>query len=235
MLAKKIIIAAILIITVIGSMIIGASCLNQLACEGQPINNNVDPTPAQQILGDRIIAQSFIAPRNGLNRIDIFFHTYGRKNTHDVTLRLLELSPEIQNPVEGKEVFSTIFNAATISDQVWQTFNLPPIENSAGNTYVIALHSPESEDGNAITVGGIEQNVYVPGSAFLGPTPVRADITFRSCYQMTTFEKLQIFSEQITRHRPGPWGNITIYGLSLLTYVLLLVGFFWQLAKLALD
>lgn len=212
----------------------GVSFLNQLACEGQPINNDVVPTQAQQIWGERIIGQSFVAPRNGLNRIDLLFQTYRRQNTHNVTLRLLEVPPEINNPLQGIELFRTTFNASTVHNQSWRTFTFPPLPDSAGKTYLIALESPESKDGNAITVGGIEQDVYLPGSAFLGPVPVPADIAFRTCYQMTTFEKLQILSEQMTRNRPALWGNIVFYPLSLLVYILLLIGLFWRLTGLAL-
>ncbi len=231
---KKATIIMLLSLMLVGLITIGASFLNQLACEGQPINNNVAPTQAQQIWGERIIGQSFVAPRKGLNRIDILFQTYQRQNTHNVTLRLLEAPGDTNNPLEGLGIFKTSFNAATVGDQSWRSFILPPISDSKGKTYLIALQSPEAEDGNAITVGGIERDVYLPGSAFLGPTPVPADITFRSCYQMTTFEKLQVLSEQLTRSRPALWGNIVFYYLSLFAYALLLLGFFWKLIQWAL-
>jgi hypothetical protein len=219
-------------LTLVGFLAIGVFAWPQLACEGQPINNNEAPTQAQQIRGELIIGQSFLAPRDDLNRIDIMVQTYRRRNTHDVTLRLLEVLEGAGNPLEGLEVYQTAFNASTVRDQAWLTFRLPQISDSGGKRYLIALQSPESDDGNAITVGGIEQNVYLPGSAFLGPTPVLADITFRTCYQLTTFEKLQVLTGQLTRQRPGVWGHGLFYGVSLLVYSLLLIGFFWKLTKL---
>jgi hypothetical protein len=220
------------VITLVGLIAIGAAMIDQMACEGQPINNNTTPTPAQQIFGERVIGQSFVAPRNGLNRIDILFQTYRRQNTHDVILRLLEV-PDINDPLQTTELFQTTFNAAAVSDQSWQTFKFIP--DSAGKAYLFTLQSPDAEDGNALTVGGIEQDVYLPGTAFLGPVPVAADVTFRSCYQMTTFEKFQVLSEQITRGRPGLWEDIGFYWLSLIVYGLVLLGFFWKLIKWALD
>src|SRR5688572_15585138 len=164
---------------------IGVSFFNQIACEGQLINNNVVPTSDQQIFGDRIIGQTFISPYGGLNRIDIFFQTYRRWNTHEVTLRLLEVPPDLNNPLEGIEVYRTQFNAAQVEDQAWREFRIPPIANSAQKHYMIALEAPDARDGNAITIGGIETDAYLPGSAFLGYIPVPADITFRACYQMS--------------------------------------------------
>jgi hypothetical protein len=219
------------LLTLAGVVGIGVSFFNQIACEGQPINNNAEPTTEQQIFGERIIAQSFVAAKSDLNRIDIFLQTYGRKNTHDVTLRLLAVEEDTDTPLAGAEVFKTTFNAGAVRDQAWRTFAFDPIAESAGKTYLIALASPDSVEGNAITVGGIERNSYLPGTAYLGSMPVPADFTFRSCYQMSNIEKLQVLSNQITQSRPGLWGDIRFYGFILFIYLLLLIGFFWKLVK----
>lgn len=229
---KKLLVAGVILIIFGGLFSIANSWLYQLACEGQLINYRLYPTEAQQIWGERIIAQSFVAPRNYLNRIDLLFQTYGRQNTHDVTVGLLELPPNAANPLQGVLLQSFTFNAATVKNYAWHTFTFAPIPNSAGKTYLIAIQSPQSTPGNAITVGGIEWDTYAPGSAFLGPVPARADIAFRSCYQMTTAEKLQTLADQITRNRPGLWGNPAFYGVILILYGLLLIGFFWKLVKL---
>jgi len=233
-LAKRLTVALLCILTLTGFLAILFSSLKQIACEGQPINNNVLPTEQQQILGDRIVSQSFVAAKDDLDRIDLFLLTYGRKNTHDVNLRLLEVEEDV-HPLQGTEVFHTIFNAATVSDQSWHPFTFPPIPDSAGKTYLISLDSPNSVDGNAITVGGIERNSYLPGTAYFGATPVEADMAFHSCYQMTVTEKLQALSAQITRSRPGLWGDIRFYVLMILLYGLLLLGFFWKLMRGALS
>jgi hypothetical protein len=228
-LVKKLAVVVVGLLTLTGMVGIGVSFFNQIACEGQPINNNAEPTAEQQILGERIIAQSFVAAKSDMNRIDIFFQTYGRKNTHDVTLRLLAVEKDANAPLAGAEVFKTTFNAGTVRDQAWRTFTFNPIAESAGKAYLIALASPDSVEGNAITVGGIERNSYLPGTAYLGLIPVPADFAFRSCYQMSNIEKLQVLSNQITQSRPGLWGDIRFYGFILLLYGLLLAGFFWKL------
>lgn len=228
---KAIAITTLMLLFLTGVIMLGLSSFNQLACEGQPVNNNEAPTGPQQIFGERIIGQSFVAPRDGLNRVDLFLQTYERENSGEVTLRLLALPEQFNNPLEGVELYRTTFDAATVRDQAWRSFKFAPIADSAGQSYLIVLESPNSTDGNAITVGGIERNVYLPGQSYLGPTPVDADIAFRSCYQMTTAEKLRVLAEQITRNRPAVWGNIGFYGLILLIYAILLVGFFWKLIR----
>jgi hypothetical protein len=97
---------------------------------------------------------------------------------------------------------------------------------------LITIASPDSTNGNAITVGGIERNIYLPGSAFLGSTPVLADITFRACFDISYTDKISILTGQLTRHRPDAWGYGPTYGVSLLLYGLLVVAFFGQIIKL---
>ncbi len=222
----------LLVLASAGLTAIAISFFDQLACEGQLINNDVAPTTAQQIAGDRIIGQSLVASRHQLNRIDLLFQTYSRKNTHDVTLRLLAAPENGDNPLQGSVVYEVTFNAATVSDQRWRTFTFPPLPDSAGKTYFVALQSPESTDGNAITVGGIERDVYTAGSAFLGPIPVLADVTFRICYPLSINEKLSILGQQWVEHKPSLWGDIRFYILLLVLYALILLWVFVELIKL---
>ncbi len=204
--------------------------MNQIACEGQPINASIKPTVEQQIRNARVIGQTFVAPRDQLNRIEILLQTYQRRNTGDVTLRLLELASQTESPLQGLEVYRSIFNAAEVKDNAWYTFSFSPLD-SAGKTFLIALSSPDSEDGNAITVGGIQQDAYTSGSAYLGPTPIVADITFRACFQMTNLEKLQVLADQLTHARPGVWGKIAFYLWLLGAYIAALVILFSKLIR----
>ncbi len=221
MLAQKLIMACGCII---GLVAIGNAFFDQLGCEGQLFNNNVVPSAAQQIFGQRVIGQSFIAPRHGLNRLDLFFETYQRHNDRDVTLKLWEVSP-----LDRTLQFSQTFNAASIEDQTWRKFTFPPMANSAGKTYLITLQSPQSRDGNAITIGGIEQNVYPNGTAFAGETIVLADAAFRSCYDMTWLDKWQTLATQFTRHRPSVWGQTSFYVVCFIIYGGLSLTLFWKL------
>lgn len=215
-----------------GLALIFGLLINQTACEGQMINNNAAPTEAQQIFGDRLIGQTFVASRGDMNRLDLMFLTYGRHNTPEVTLRLLEVPANSANPLEGHEIFRTHFQADTIGDHDWHSFELPPIGQSAQQTYLFLLESPQAESGNAITVGGIERDVYLPGSAFFGPVPVRADIAFRVCYQTSLVEKIQILAGQITRAKPGIFGSFSLYIMGVMLYLGLMGLLFWRLERL---
>ncbi len=220
----------------LGLVVISRSFFNQLACEGQPINFRLEPTAEQQIYGERIVSQIFVSPRANLNRIDLMFQTYQRSNSHDVILKLFEVSENTDNLWQNLNIVQEFsVNASLLTDRVWHPFTFEPIANSAHKTYLIQIQSPHAMPGNAITVGGIEWDTYAPGLAFLGPTPVRADITFRACYPMTMFEKLQVLAHQITQNRPAMWGNATFYVTILISYTVLVIGLFWVLGKLVLS
>ena len=64
---------------------------------------------------------------------------------------------------------------------------------------------------------------------------MQADITFRSCYQLTNLEKLEILAAWLTRNKPAMWGDVAFYGLLLLLYTLSLLGLFWKLTQLVLE
>jgi hypothetical protein len=130
------------------------------------------------------------------------------------------------------ELYRVTFDAAAVNDQSWHTFTFPPIPDSSGKSYFIALHSPQSTEGNAVTVGGIERDVYTAGSAFLGPVPVPADITFRTCYALSINERLSFLGQQLTKDRPSLWADFRFYLLLLLLYLLILLYIFVKLIKL---
>jgi hypothetical protein len=181
-----------------------------------------------------VIGQSFVAPRDRLNRLDLLLQTYRRPNTHEVTLRLFESAEDAQTPFAGTELFQTSFNAAMVSNEAWRRFDIPEVANSAGKTFLVRLESPASEPGNAITIGGIDKDAYPAGSAYLGPVAVPADIAFRVCFQMSAGEKLQTLGDHLTRHRPGVWGDSTF---NLFTFVInggLVGGLVWLLARFAI-
>jgi len=234
-LTTKALIIGLGIIAICSTILVSAD--HQLACEGQPVNDNLPITAAQQIFGERLIGQSFISPVDNLNRIDLFLQTYDRRNTEDVLLRLLEIPKEVVNPLEGTEVFQTSFNASTVKDKTWHSFYLPQPIHSTGKTYLIALQSPNSQDGNAITIGGIQQNVYTSGDAFIyAPdlafpqlTPIPGDMMFRVCYDLAFNEKMEVLLNELGANRPALWGSRGFYLTVVGIYFVLVFGFLWRL------
>lgn len=217
----------------IGLITLGIFTSLRLACEGQLMTvYHVEPTETQEIQGDQTIGQSFVAPHDNLNRVDIRLMTYNRENSQDVIFRLFEIPPNSDNPLTGQEKASITFNAADVTDQTWYRFNFPPISNSAQKSYFFMLESPNSTPGDAITVSGMQRDIYQAGTAYLGNIPVTADLAFLTCYQLTVFQKLDVMAEKLTLYRPSLWGSAIFYSITLIVYAFLLICFFWGLSRL---
>ena len=202
--------------------------LDLLGYEGQLINFYHQPiSDALEIKGDLAIGQTFLAPVDGLQRIDVVLRTYGRRNTHDVTFYLKQSldSPEV--------IYQETFDASEIRNNSWRTFEFPPIPDSAGRTFFFYFASPDSVKGDAITVGGGLGDLYNGGNAYLGPVPADADMAFRTYYGLSPSEKLAILGERLVENKPSVWSDIRFYLLLAGLYALILLLAFVELIRLA--
>lgn len=227
-LTKKMSISLISILLLAGLITIVIKGLDLLGYEGQLINLYHQPiSDALEIKGDLAIGQTFLAPVDGLQRIDVVLRTYGRRNTHDVTFYLKQSldSPEV--------IYQETFDASEIRNNSWRTFEFPPIPDSAGRTFFFYFASPDSVKGDAITVGGALGDLYNGGNAYLGPVPADADMAFRTYYGLSPGEKLAILGERLVENKPSVWSDIRFYLLLAGLYVLILLVAFVELIRLA--
>jgi hypothetical protein len=227
-LTKKMSISLISILLLGGLITIVIKGLDLLGYEGQLINFYHHPvSDALEIKGDLAIGQTFLAPVDGLQRIDVVLRTYGRRNTHDVTFYLKQSldSPEV--------IYQETFDASEIRNNSWRTFEFPPIPDSAGRTFFFYFASPDSVKGDAITVGGALGDLYNGGNAYLGPVPADADMAFRTYYGLSPSEKLAILGERLVENKPSVWSDIRFYLLLAGLYALILLLAFVELIRLA--
>jgi hypothetical protein len=225
---RKVAIGLISISILVGLVIIFLSGLNRLGYEGQLSNAYyLTASDILEIKGDLTIGQTFLAPMDGLRRIDVVFRTYDRKNTHDVTFYLKEWldSPDV--------IYQETFNASDIRNNRWRTFEFPLIPDSAGRTFFFYFASPNSVEGDAITVGGALGDLYNGGNAYLGPVPADADMAFRTYYGLSPDEKLAILGERLVENKPSVWSDISFYLLLAGLCVLILLLVFVELIRLA--
>lgn len=188
------------------------------------------PAEIQEVKGDRLIGQTFVAALPGLHRIDVLLFDRGRRNTHDVTFHLRE------GPEASADIVSLTFNASEVRGREWVDFSFPPLPDSAGKTYYFYFSSPDSGDGDAIAVGGIQVNLYPDGLAYLSSTPASADLAFRAGYaQVTLARKAGEFVHLLTADRPFPWNAPYFYVALTIVYVLLAAAVIWRLSSLGLD
>jgi hypothetical protein len=191
--------------------------------------------PAPEITDDLVIGQTFEAPVDGLRRIDVVLRTYNRRNTHPVTFYL---KPSIDSE---DVIYQETFNASEVRNNQWRTFEFSPVLDSAGKSYYFYFESPDSVEGNAITVGGAQGgDFYNDGATYLtadylggDPTIVLADVAFRTYYGLSLKEKVSILGQRLVENKPFIWGDIRFYMFLAVLYVLILLGAFIELAKLA--
>ena len=202
--------------------------LDRLGYEGQLNNEYFGPaSDLLEIKGDLTIGQTFQAPLDSLHRIDVVLRTYGRKNTHDVTFYLKESldSPEV--------IYQETFNASEVRNNGWRTFEFSPVPHSASKSFFFYIASPDSVQGDAITVGGGDSDYYTGGQAYLGPVPANADLAFRTYYGLSPNEKLAILGQRLVENKPSVWGDVRLYLLLAGLYILVLLLAFVELIKLA--
>jgi hypothetical protein len=232
--SKKIAVILILMLILFGLAIIFVTGQDLLGYEGQP--NNQYFLSAPEITRDLAIGQTFEAPVDGLHRIDVVLRSYNRRNTHPVTFYL---KPSIDSQ---EVIYQESFNASEVRNNQWRTFEFSPILDSAGKSYYFYLESPDSVEGNAITVGGAQGgDFYNDGATYLTadylgehPTIVLADVAFRTYYGLSFKEKISILVQRMVENKPLVWGDIRFYMLLTGLYVVILVGVFIELVKLAL-
>jgi hypothetical protein len=77
----------------------------------------------------------------------------GRSNTQEVILHVRK------GVNETEDIRTVIVNASEIEDGGWQRFTFDVIEESAGKEYYVALTSPKSVSGDAVTVRFVDRDI----------------------------------------------------------------------------
>ncbi len=226
--AQKLAIILIGISLLAGLTLISIKALDLLGYEGQLINSyiiNPSNSDVVEIKEGFTIGQTFVALEDGLHRIDVVLRTYGRQNTHDVTFYLKQSldSPDI--------IYQETFNASEVGDNCWRTFEFPPISDSGEKMFFFYFSSPDSVEGNAITVGGGQGDFYNGGNAYGGFVPAQGDLAFRTYYGLSPGEKLSILGQRLVEDKPSIWGDIRFYILLVVLYALIMLRVFIELIK----
>ncbi len=112
------------------------------------------PKHVGEITGGVEVGQTILIQEDGWSGVDVGMANFSsRSNTENVVLHVKE-------DVEAKEDIRTVgVNASEINDSDWHRFNFSEIEDSAGQSYYVAITSPTSTKGNAVTVRFVDRDV----------------------------------------------------------------------------
>lgn len=189
----------------LGLAIVAYSALAQIEMPIEGQDTHVESVG--QIVGGKMVGQTFLARYNHLQRIDVFMGTYARPNTHDAILHL-KTAPDAPD-----DIFCLPFNASEVEDYTYRSFTFPPIPNSAGQTFYFYIESPSSVEGNAITVWMQPRDLYLQGKMYRNGTPAGGDLRFQIYYQGPYRDRATALLDRLVENKPSIWGEKWFYVL----------------------
>lgn len=100
-----------------------------------------------EITGGMEVGQTVVPASNNWSEIEIGMATFSsRNNTKDIIFHVRERIDSDQ------DIRTVVVNAGDILDSEWQRFKFEPIPDSQGQEYYIAVTSPDSVIGDAVTI-----------------------------------------------------------------------------------
>jgi hypothetical protein len=224
--ARKIFWIAWPILTAIGLVLVGIDALNSLGSEGQFVNT-IGPTSEMALVKGVQAGQTFVAPRAGLEQIDVLLYGYWRRNTQPVIFHLREAGVE-------QDKVTVTFDAGEVLGWQWRTFRFDPLADSKGKTYYFFLESPTSTSDDALMLGGIlGGDLYPNGTAQINGQSAFADVAFMTYYaDVSLREKLSALAHKLSGAKPSLWGDARFYIAIGCLYLLLVIGLVRWLAAI---
>lgn len=123
------------------------------------------------------IGQTFYCSHNHLTRIKVMLATFKRKNNQEVIFHLKK------SPADDDDIHTETFDASSLVDNAYRSFDFPPIPDSKGKKFYFSLESPHSKNGNAITAWAMDVNRYDKGALYMNRKKSNGDLRFKTyCY-----------------------------------------------------
>lgn len=124
------------------------------------------------------IGQTFHCFNDNLGRIEVMLATYNRENHQEVIFHLKRF------PQDEKDIYAKHFNASSVIDNDYRSFDFPPIPDSKGKMFYFSFESPQSEKGDAITIWASSENKYKKGTLYINGKKAKGDVRFKVyCYE----------------------------------------------------
>lgn len=159
--------------------------------------NNV---PSPNICGTIRVGQTFIAPQNGLARIDVSLGTHGRTNDRNVYLTVWALEKS------RRRIAGFVFNASDVANNKYRAFPFKPVRGSKGKKFMFVFHSPQSTPDNSICAWMNSGNTYSKGKAWIGGAASPGDLLFRAYSRRSVAASLP----RIIKKSSGIFGSLKI-------------------------
>jgi hypothetical protein len=124
-----------------------------------------------------VFAQSFVSHHQGLNKVETLVST-GSARIPSGTLRL-HLRPGVNS---ANDIASWSIPLSRIVDNSYVALEFPPLPDSNGRSYTLALDAESVPEGHAVTVWLSDRDVYPEGEFFSSGHPRPQDTVIRTYY-----------------------------------------------------
>jgi hypothetical protein len=131
-----------------------------------------EQVPMGELVSETTFSQTFVSRCPQLAQVDLLLATYRRTNTRPVTFRLFDGATD-------RVVAEQTIPASSVRDNLWHSFAFAPVAGAPGQRYRVALASPQSTPGDAITTYRSRMDVYPDGEALRDGQPTGGDLVFR--------------------------------------------------------
>jgi hypothetical protein len=126
--------------------------------------------PSPSLTPTTKLAQTFVAPRNGLTKVEIYLATY-LKTIPSGTLKLRLLEGE----GEARVIASDSAPLSSIRDNSFVAFQFPPISDSARKTYILELSTEDIPPTYLLSVWLSKTDLYPDGKFLVNGAPAAGD------------------------------------------------------------
>jgi hypothetical protein len=133
--------------------------------------------PLGELAENMTFGQTFYSPYSNLDGIELLLATYARFNNNEIVYHLRE------NSSSAVDLVTLRLNASKVKDNQWHEFKFPLIIDSRDKSYYFYLESPNSTQGNAITIWYNDKDVYKNGYATINGSMINGDMAFRINYK----------------------------------------------------
>jgi hypothetical protein len=139
---------------------------------GYPMAGITPKTMTSTIVAGDHISQSFISDCKGaIDQVGFVIGTYGRENTTPIVI-------QIQN-VNGHPLDTVQFPTTNSTDNIWQSFKIPPLANTYHQPLMLIVTAPQSTQKNGFALAYNTEDVYPDGYMTINDHPLSADLVFR--------------------------------------------------------
>jgi hypothetical protein len=182
-----------------------------------PLGKFAPASGSQEVQGSTTVGQSFVAPFDGLYRIDVYVGPGTQPNNADMLFHLRAA------PGATEDLRFGALSASPVKGEGWMDFQFPPIPDSGGRRYLLLIESPSSTADDALSVSlrsgpaGLRDGTY-----YLNGVASDGDLALQYYCQPGPVAWLAGLFGMMAQGKPSIAGEPALYGALFAVYAILL-------------